>query len=110
MHPLPEYMMVELMNTITDKVNWQKKIFDEAIVQKWRDEIVKDAPSPTETANSSNAMNAETGDSAGDGAGHQVQNQNVGITEKMFHEVNLNLVTRESTIPYHRTVYCRAQI
>lgn len=30
--------MMMMMDQITDKPNWHEKVFDEAIVQKWREE------------------------------------------------------------------------
>lgn len=33
-----EVAMMMLMDQITDKPNWQEKVFDESIVQKWRQE------------------------------------------------------------------------
>lgn len=33
-----EREMLALMDTITDKHEWRRKVFDEAIVNKWRDE------------------------------------------------------------------------
>ncbi|KAJ5578198.1 uncharacterized protein N7459_007162 [Penicillium hispanicum] len=34
-----EILMMRVMNTITDKPEWEKKVFDEEIVSKWRTEI-----------------------------------------------------------------------
>ncbi|KAF4965613.1 hypothetical protein FSARC_6600 [Fusarium sarcochroum] len=36
--PVKEVAMMILMDTLTDKPDWHKKVFDETIVQKWRDE------------------------------------------------------------------------
>ncbi|KAJ5812713.1 hypothetical protein N7447_009736 [Penicillium robsamsonii] len=36
-----EVLMMRVMNTITDKSNWDKKVFDEHITDKWREEIAK---------------------------------------------------------------------
>ncbi|KAL4884947.1 hypothetical protein BJY04DRAFT_214830 [Aspergillus karnatakaensis] len=36
-----EITMMRIMNTISDKPEWQRKVFDEDIVAKWRDEITK---------------------------------------------------------------------
>ncbi|KAF9771346.1 hypothetical protein IL306_011005 [Fusarium sp. DS 682] len=36
--PVKEVAMMILMDTLTDKPDWHKKVFDDAIVQKWRDE------------------------------------------------------------------------
>ncbi|KAJ5356553.1 Protein of unknown function DUF4246 [Penicillium concentricum] len=36
-----EILMMRVMNTITDKSNWDKKVFDEHITSKWREEIRK---------------------------------------------------------------------
>lgn len=33
-----EVAMMMLMDKLTDKPNWHEKVFDEAIVQKWREE------------------------------------------------------------------------
>ncbi|KAL8848574.1 MAG: hypothetical protein Q9221_006407 [Calogaya cf. arnoldii] len=35
-----DYVIMELVNTITDKPDWQSKVFDEGIVAKWRTEIL----------------------------------------------------------------------
>lgn len=39
-----EYMIMELVNTITDKPNWQQKAFDDTIVAKWRAEALSTQP------------------------------------------------------------------
>ncbi|KAL7944157.1 hypothetical protein V8C42DRAFT_327860 [Trichoderma barbatum] len=36
--PIREVAMMLLMDKLTDKPNWHEKVFDEAIVQKWRQE------------------------------------------------------------------------
>jgi hypothetical protein len=36
--PVKEVAMMILIDTLTDKPDWHKKVFDEVIVQKWRDE------------------------------------------------------------------------
>ncbi|KAJ4264300.1 hypothetical protein NW762_005496 [Fusarium torreyae] len=36
--PVKEVAMMILMDKLTDKPDWHKKVFDETIVQKWRDE------------------------------------------------------------------------
>ncbi|KAG5808941.1 hypothetical protein H9Q74_008892 [Fusarium xylarioides] len=36
--PVKEVAMMILMDTLTDKPDWHKEVFDETIVQKWRDE------------------------------------------------------------------------
>ncbi|KAF5383169.1 hypothetical protein D9615_005044 [Tricholomella constricta] len=41
---LREFTMLRLMNEITDKPDWHKKITDEAIVAKWRAEALAAAP------------------------------------------------------------------
>jgi hypothetical protein len=33
--------MMRVMNTITDKPDWERKVFDEVITNKWRDEIAQ---------------------------------------------------------------------
>lgn len=33
--------MMQVMNTITDKPNWERKVFDETITNKWREEIAQ---------------------------------------------------------------------
>lgn len=33
--------MLDFVNQITDKPDWHKKVFDEQIVQKWKDEGVR---------------------------------------------------------------------
>ncbi|KAJ3492066.1 hypothetical protein NLG97_g5475 [Lecanicillium saksenae] len=38
---LREVAMMMLMDSITDKPNWQDKVFDEAIVEKWRKEAAE---------------------------------------------------------------------
>ncbi|RDB21416.1 hypothetical protein Hypma_011642 [Hypsizygus marmoreus] len=35
-----ELTMLHLMNSLTDKVDWHKKVFDEAITSKWKTEIL----------------------------------------------------------------------
>ncbi|KAJ7226606.1 hypothetical protein C8J57DRAFT_1389174 [Mycena rebaudengoi] len=42
-----ERNMLELMNRLTDKTEWERKIFDERIVEKWRTEAVADPPQLT---------------------------------------------------------------
>lgn len=32
--------MMQIMESITDKPNWQEKVFNEEITEKWRKEIV----------------------------------------------------------------------
>jgi hypothetical protein len=32
--------MMSVMNTLTDKKDWHKKVFDEKIVAKWREEAI----------------------------------------------------------------------
>lgn len=48
--PVREYMIMELVNTITDKPNWQQKVLDETIVAKWRTEVLG-SDSPEDHAN-----------------------------------------------------------
>ncbi|CAG7942647.1 unnamed protein product [Penicillium salamii] len=36
-----ELLMVRIMNTITEKPNWEEKVFKEEITGKWRDEIAQ---------------------------------------------------------------------
>lgn len=36
--PVKEVAMMILMDTLTDKPDWHKKVFDETIVKKWRNE------------------------------------------------------------------------
>jgi hypothetical protein len=36
--PVKEVAMMILMDTLTDKPHWHRKVFDEAVVQKWREE------------------------------------------------------------------------
>lgn len=38
MLPIREVFMMALMNALTDKLDWHKKVFDEQIVAKWRQE------------------------------------------------------------------------
>lgn len=38
--PIREVAMMMLMDTLTDKPNWHEKVFDEAIVAKWRHEAM----------------------------------------------------------------------
>ncbi|KAL8871122.1 MAG: hypothetical protein Q9174_002983 [Haloplaca sp. 1 TL-2023] len=40
MFPIRDFIIMELVNTITDKPEWQRKVFDEAIVAKWRAETL----------------------------------------------------------------------
>ncbi|KAL8958816.1 MAG: hypothetical protein Q9183_005763, partial [Haloplaca sp. 2 TL-2023] len=44
MFPTRDFVIMELVNTITDKPDWQRKVFDEAIVVKWRAEILDPNP------------------------------------------------------------------
>lgn len=39
--PVREVFMMILMDRLTDKINWHKKIFDEQIVAKWRKEALE---------------------------------------------------------------------
>ena len=36
-----EYVMIEFMSNVTDKPDWDKKVFDEIIVGRWRTEAMK---------------------------------------------------------------------
>ncbi|OQE44441.1 hypothetical protein PENCOP_c002G08786 [Penicillium coprophilum] len=36
-----EILMMRVMNNITDKINWDKKVFDKHITSKWRNEITE---------------------------------------------------------------------
>jgi hypothetical protein len=38
--PVREVAMMSVMDLLTDKENWHKKVFDEKIVAKWRDEAL----------------------------------------------------------------------
>ncbi|RFU79345.1 hypothetical protein TARUN_2881 [Trichoderma arundinaceum] len=38
--PIREVAMMLLMESLTDKPNWHEKVFDEGIVQKWREEAM----------------------------------------------------------------------
>ena len=38
--PVREYTIMELVNVITDKPDWQRKVFDDEIVKKWRAEML----------------------------------------------------------------------
>ncbi|KLJ13155.1 hypothetical protein EMPG_09426 [Blastomyces silverae] len=38
--PIREFTMLQIMNTITDKPGWEKKIFSPDITQKWREEVM----------------------------------------------------------------------
>ena len=38
--PVRELAMMSIMDSLTDKVDWQKKVFDEEIVLKWRKEAL----------------------------------------------------------------------
>lgn len=38
--PVREVVMMILMDRLTDKPNWHEKVFDDAIVAKWRDEAL----------------------------------------------------------------------
>jgi hypothetical protein len=38
--PVREVAMMLLMDNLTDKPNWHEKVFDEAIVEKWRQEAM----------------------------------------------------------------------
>lgn len=64
---------MELVNTITDKADWQRKIFDDDIATKWRAEfLTPDEPraSPDEpTANAGDPMEAGESDAGDSGAG-----------------------------------------
>ncbi|KAG8526561.1 uncharacterized protein KY384_008762 [Bacidia gigantensis] len=46
-----EYTLMEMMNRITDKPDWQRKVFDEAIVEKWKEEFLENSDSENESAN-----------------------------------------------------------
>ncbi|KAJ5454994.1 hypothetical protein N7530_012763 [Penicillium desertorum] len=36
-----EIIMMQVMNTITEKPKWERKVFDETIINKWREEIAQ---------------------------------------------------------------------
>ena len=38
--PVREYTMMEIMNRISDKPNWETKVFDDAITSKWKSEAL----------------------------------------------------------------------
>ena len=38
-----EYTMMEFMNRLTDKTGWETKVFDEALVAKWKAEALEAA-------------------------------------------------------------------
>ncbi|PGG98517.1 chromatin structure-remodeling complex protein RSC7 [Blastomyces parvus] len=38
--PIREFTMLQIMNTITDKPGWEKKIFSPDITKKWREEVM----------------------------------------------------------------------
>ncbi|OJD23982.1 hypothetical protein ACJ73_04661 [Blastomyces percursus] len=38
--PIREFTMLQIMNTITDKPGWEKKIFSSDITNRWREEIM----------------------------------------------------------------------
>ncbi|EGE79440.1 hypothetical protein RJ035_004541 [Blastomyces gilchristii] len=38
--PIREFTMLQIMNTITDKPGWEKKIFSPDIINKWREEVM----------------------------------------------------------------------
>lgn len=38
--PVREVAMMSIMETLTDKDDWHKKVFDEEIVAKWREEAL----------------------------------------------------------------------
>lgn len=40
--PIREYTLMGLVNTITDKLDWQRKVLDDTIVAQWRSEVLKD--------------------------------------------------------------------
>ncbi|KAL8876183.1 MAG: hypothetical protein Q9198_005576, partial [Flavoplaca austrocitrina] len=40
MMPMRDYVIMELVNLITDKPDWESKVFDDSIVAKWRTEIL----------------------------------------------------------------------
>ena len=44
MFPMRDFVIMAPVNTITDKPDWQRKVSDEAIVAKWRAEILKPNP------------------------------------------------------------------
>ena len=39
--PVREVFMMVLMDQLSDKVDWHKKVFDEQIVSKWRKEALE---------------------------------------------------------------------
>lgn len=41
MLPVREVAMMILMDRLTDKPNWQEKVFDEEVVSKWRSEAME---------------------------------------------------------------------
>lgn len=40
MLPVREVAMMGIMDRLTDKKDWHKKVFDDAIVEKWREEAM----------------------------------------------------------------------
>jgi hypothetical protein len=40
MLPIRELAMMSIMDRLTDKEDWQKKVFDDEIVSKWREEAL----------------------------------------------------------------------
>lgn len=43
--PMRDYVIMELVNLITDKPGWESKVFDESIIAKWKAEILDSNPS-----------------------------------------------------------------
>ena len=45
--PMRDYVIMEFVNLITDKPDWESKVFDESITAKWRAEILDSNSSET---------------------------------------------------------------
>lgn len=93
--PVREYVIMQLVNTITDKSDWQRKVFDDAIIAKWKTEIdmmnaLDDTPEAMAAISSKDewtslASNESTSNTVGiDGTQQIIDHTRKHVTPKMF--------------------------
>ncbi|KAL8888570.1 MAG: hypothetical protein Q9215_004019 [Flavoplaca cf. flavocitrina] len=92
--PMRDFVIMELVNAITDKPDWEFKVFDEAIIAKWKAEILD--PNPSEAAPSSVPANktppstlTDDGPSPSSGLEHSssqrsVHHRTANVSPRMF--------------------------
>ncbi|KAL9015696.1 MAG: hypothetical protein Q9185_006922 [Variospora sp. 1 TL-2023] len=93
--PVREYVIMQLVNTITDKSDWQRKVFDDAIIAKWKTEIdmlnaLDDTPEAMAAVSSKDewtslASNESTSNTVGiDGTQQIIDHTRKHVNPKMF--------------------------